>query len=222
MIFPRHAGSMPPRERWPSGLRRRSRKPVWEQSHRGFESHPLRHPPLSHIVHPGLIGPEVPLLQLQIRPWPCDIGVWRSPLKSCVIHYICVGCFVGDVNAQARGICCGGPQCEDSGKTLRWRDPIPDGLAQRKKVLGAEAHHRRKAHRSGTGPLSCGVAGLGPTEGSGESLPGEVRRQPSGGEAGRGVACGNAHLRGSGPAAHCREPSLLEEHQAQGAVALDS
>ena len=31
------------RERWPSGLRRRSRKPVWEQSHRGFESHPLRH-----------------------------------------------------------------------------------------------------------------------------------------------------------------------------------
>ena len=29
-------------ERWPSGLRRRSRKPVSEQSDRGFESHPLR------------------------------------------------------------------------------------------------------------------------------------------------------------------------------------
>ena len=29
-------------ERWPSGRRRWSRKPVWEQSHRGFESHSLR------------------------------------------------------------------------------------------------------------------------------------------------------------------------------------
>ena len=30
-------------ERWPSGLRRWSRKPVWVHAHRGFESHPLRH-----------------------------------------------------------------------------------------------------------------------------------------------------------------------------------
>ena len=32
-------------ERWPSGLRRWSRKPVWVHAHRGFESHPLRHTP---------------------------------------------------------------------------------------------------------------------------------------------------------------------------------
>ena len=83
------------------------------------------------------------------------------------------------LNAQARGICCGGPQCEDSGKTFRWRCPIPDGLAQRKKVLGAEAHHRRKAHRPGIGPLSGSVAGSGPTEG-----------QPAG--------CGMGRSRGSG------------------------
>ena len=29
-------------ERWPSGLRRWSRTPVWDFSHRGFESHSLR------------------------------------------------------------------------------------------------------------------------------------------------------------------------------------
>ena len=35
---------------------------------RGFESHPLRHPPLSHSVQFGLIGPESPLSQLRSRP----------------------------------------------------------------------------------------------------------------------------------------------------------
>ena len=41
-------------ERWPSGRRRRSRKPVWAQVHRGFESHSLRHihtPNLPRITH---------------------------------------------------------------------------------------------------------------------------------------------------------------------------
>ena len=35
---------------------------------RGFESHPLRQLPLSHIVYFGLIGSESPLTQLRSRP----------------------------------------------------------------------------------------------------------------------------------------------------------
>ncbi len=44
-----------PQERWPSGLRRRSRKPEWCHIHRGFESHPLRQliPPKSASRAPG-------------------------------------------------------------------------------------------------------------------------------------------------------------------------
>ena len=45
-------------ERWPSGLRRWSRKPVWDTSHRGFESHPLRHEPRVPIAGEVLEWPN--------------------------------------------------------------------------------------------------------------------------------------------------------------------
>ena len=35
---------------WPSGLRWRSRKPLWRNNHRGFESHPLRHCLMRHPI----------------------------------------------------------------------------------------------------------------------------------------------------------------------------
>ena len=44
-----------PGERWPSGLRRWSRKPVWEQSHRGFESHPLRSARAAYVTLPSAL-----------------------------------------------------------------------------------------------------------------------------------------------------------------------
>ena len=41
---------------------------AWDGLGQSVGGHPLRHPPLSHIVHLSPFGPEVPLLQLQIYP----------------------------------------------------------------------------------------------------------------------------------------------------------
>jgi hypothetical protein len=43
---PRHIDDPQSAERCRSGRSGRSRKPLWVCAHRGFESHPLRHPPL--------------------------------------------------------------------------------------------------------------------------------------------------------------------------------